>query len=550
MSQPYTNHYNTQKTPQNQPIPGRESEMVKNAAGGFTFTVDNWKRMERFLILGSEGGTYYVTEQKLTIENAKNVTDCIREDGKRVVDMTLDISKNGRSMKNDAAIFVLAMCTSANFANQKTRAYAFRNLNDIVRIGTHMFQFMEFRKNLGAGTGRGLRNAIAKWYTTKDPDQLAYQVVKYPSRVVTEGKSNSSWSHKDVLRVAHPKAENGRQNAVLKYAVTRELTVDSPALLGGVEFIRTVNVPVKNRAKYIEEFNFTREMLPTEWLKDPKVWEALLNSGQHGMPVGAMIRNLGNMSKSGLLSPMSDAEKQVAEKITNSEVLKMARVHPLNILVASKIYSQGGGFRGKGQWDVSQKIVDALDTAFYASFDAVEPTGKRFLLGCDVSGSMGSEIPGAPVLSCAEGVGVMAMTTARVEENHHIMKFSDTFSPLNISPRSRLKDIMKLMQDWNFGRTDCALPMVYAAKKKIPVDVFVVYTDNETWYDSTQHGGSGHPVQALQNYREKMGIPAKLIVVAMVSSWNTIADPKDAGMLDVEGFDTSTPKVISNFSLD
>ena len=31
------------------------------------------------------------------------------------------------------------------------------------------------------------------------------------------------------------------------------------------------------------------------------------------------------------------------------------------------------------------------------------------------------------------------------------------------------------------GGTDCAQPMIYAKKKKLEVDVFIVYTDCETW---------------------------------------------------------------------
>ena len=60
-------------TPQSQPIPGREPEMVENSAGGFTFQIDDFGRLERFLILGSEGGTSYATERDLTKENVKSV---------------------------------------------------------------------------------------------------------------------------------------------------------------------------------------------------------------------------------------------------------------------------------------------------------------------------------------------------------------------------------------------------------------------------------------------------------------------------------------------
>ena len=31
------------------------------------------------------------------------------------------------------------------------------------------------------------------------------------------------------------------------------------------------------------------------------------------------------------------------------------------------------------------------------------------------------------------------------------------------------------------GGTDCAQPMIYAQKKRLSVDVFIVYTDCETW---------------------------------------------------------------------
>ena len=45
-----------------------------------------------------------------------------------------------------------------------------------------------------------------------------------------------------------------------------------------------------------------------------------------------------------------------------------------------------------------------------------------------------------------------------------------------------------------------------------------------------------------------MGIPARLIVVAMTATGFSIADPEDAGMLDVVGFDTAVPNLISEFS--
>ncbi len=78
-------------------------------------------------------------------------------------------------------------------------------------------------------------------------------------------------------------------------------------------------------------------------------------------------------------------------------------------------------------------------------------------------------------------------------------------------------------------------------KTKTEVDCFVIYTDSESW------AGSVHADQALNDYRQKMGIPAKLVSVALSGDRFSIANPNDAGQMDVIGFDTATPNVISDF---
>ena len=93
------------------------------------------------------------------------------------------------------------------------------------------------------------------------------------------------------------------------------------------------------------------------------------------------------------------------------------------------------------------------------------------------------------------------------------------------------------------GGTDCAQPMIYAKTKKLEVDTFIVYTDNETW------AGKIPPSQALKDYRQSSGINAKLIVCGMSANSFTIADPNDAGMLDMAGFDSAAPAIIRSFVL-
>jgi 60 kDa SS-A/Ro ribonucleoprotein len=84
--------------------------------------------------------------------------------------------------------------------------------------------------------------------------------------------------------------------------------------------------------------------------------------------------------------------------------------------------------------------------------------------------------------------------------------------------------------------------MKWAMDKKKKFDVFIVYTDSETYF------GNIHPSVALQQYREYTKNPeVRLIVVGMVSNGFSIADPTDPLMMDVIGFDTEAPKAMANF---
>ena len=191
---------------------------------------------------------------------------------------------------------------------------------------------------------------------------------------------------------------------------------------------------------------------------------------------------------------------------------------------------------------VPAPVIDALNAAFYTAFRAVEPTGRRLLLALDVSGSMAAGRVAGSSLTPREASAALALMTAATEANTHVVGFSaGPMTPLPLSPSMRLDDAVRAVSDLPFGATDCALPMLYALERGLSVDAFVVYTDSETW------AGEVHPVQALRRYRERTGIAAKLVVVGLVSNGFSIADPDDAGMLDVVGFDTAAPAVIADF---
>ena len=514
------------------PLPGEA--MAANDAGGYVYALDDWARLDRFLVLGSEGGTYYASEVKLTRENAHAVARVIAADGARAVARIVEISVAGRVPRHDPALFALALAASAEA--QATRALALAALPRVARTGSQLQRFAEYVQGL-RGWGRGLRRAIARWYLDQPLADLELQAMKYKAR----GEKGHRWSHRDLLRLAHPlaPAEDVARRALFDRIARPDGDFELPAELARAAAAERLakTTRVGEAIKLIADHRLPREVVPTALLNEIDVWLALLQQ----MPMTAMLRSLPKMTAVGLLRPGTGSERTVVERLADVGRLRRARVHPLQVLTAMAVYRSGRGMRGSLTWLPSPAVVDALDGAFYAAFASVEPADKRVLIGLDVSGSMGAgQVAGSP-LTPREAAAAMALVTLASEPQTAVIAFTDRLVPLALSARQHLDDAVAMTANLPFGATDAAQPMLYALEHGLKVDAFVVYTDNETW------AGSVHPVAALRRYRQATGIAAKLVVVGLTSTGFTVADPNDSGMLDVVGFDAAAPQLISRF---
>ena len=281
-----------------------------------------------------------------------------------------------------------------------------------------------------------------------------------------------------------------------------------------------------------------REHLPTELLSLPTIWSALLDE----LGIMALVRNLNKLSSTGVaLSRQAD----IVRILCDSKRVTESKIHPFAVLVAAKTYSKGCGDLGSSTWPVNASIVIALTNTFLLSFGNVVRTGKRIMLALDVSGSMsGANCAGSTSVNCREGSTAMAMATLHAEgtANTQIYAFTTTFRNMNgcIKPGMSINDAIKATES-TFGATDCAIPMIEAKRTGMQIDAFVVYTDSETYAPTV------HPQVALEQYRAHTGIDAKLIVVGMSANCLSIADHKDPNTLNLAGFDTSTPNLISMF---
>jgi 60 kDa SS-A/Ro ribonucleoprotein len=525
-----------------------------NTAGGSACAVDDWTRLRRFLVLGSEGGRYYASEWTLTRENATAVERCIRTDGRRAVAEIVRVSDEGRAPKSDPALFGLAM--AAGLGDADTRRAALDALPQVARTGTQLFQFATFVEGF-RGWGRSLRRAVGRWYADQPVDALADQAVKHRRR--------GGIQHRDLLRLAHPGQRVSAGNPsvavtedhrrLFEWMVRGRSSDGLPRLVEGFVRAQAAQTPAET-ARLVADYRLPSEAIRAEHLGAPDVWTALLAD----MPMTELVRNLAKMTRVGVLAPGSAGTVAAVARLRDAEEIRRERLDPIPLLAALRTYGSARGVRGRARWAPVAEVVDALDAAFHTAFRNVEPTGKRLLLALDVSSSMAwGDIAGVPGVTPHEASTAMALLTAATEPHHEIVGFfaggwfrdrgrhryeglPDGLTRLKLSPRQRFDDALQVVDDAPFGATDCALPMLYARALERDVDTFVIYTDSDTAW------GDVHPVQALRDYRAASGIDARLVIVGMVSNGFSIADPADAGMLDVVGFDTATPQLIADFA--
>lgn len=557
---------NLRATPQNRQADPRQ---VPNSAGGYAFKTSDEVQIHRFLTIGTTGGTYYVSEAELTKVNADIVLRAARERGEWLVEQIVAVSTAGRAPRQNPGLFALAAV--AGLGTDAARKVALEALPAVARTGTTLFQFLTYVQQF-RGWGKGLQHAVAAWYLERDVDQLAYQVVKYRQR--------NGWTHADALRKARvgahgPRTDERARKALFNWIVNgnvetsvrtlgpnakggvpREVGATAenlPALVRAFDDVQGPDVPLNRIISILTDHNLPWEALPDAALSEPRVWRLLV---EKGMPQTALLRQLPRLTRLGVLDGSTLAA--VTAQLTDTQRLRKARVHPVNVLVAQRTYAAGQGT--SSSWTPNRKVVDALDAAFYAAYGAVEPAGKRTLLALDVSGSMGNPVlsggrgPGA--ISCREAAAALSLVTLATEPQADVVGFTagdsgrrgwaSMYDPkiqeLDISPRRRLDDVVRYTASLSFGGTDIALPFLWAAKGRKDYDTVIVYTDNESW------AGPIHPHQALRQYRDQVGHDVKLVVVALAANQFSVADPADPSSIDICGLDAAVPNLIADFS--
>ena len=589
------------------------TKIVMSRAGNPAHKIDDLMRLRRFLIIGTSGSTFYASKNETILDNLDALCDLIVSGrGSEVLALLNEVSVGNLAMKPDPLLMSIALCMSVGVG----RAHSNKNINRVTTARddvyaknlrkkaavialsatgtpTKLFALIGYVRQF-RGTGRLVTDFIHNWFASRDNSKLAYQAVKYRQR--------DGWTLRDMLRLSHYRpsvfSDNTIRSALLDWIahrdnvqdnLLREITVRGKKVVvdsknrivknreikdiqqvvlmdEGTENVLRSHLPVIDgyyRAKdadingmihAIETCGLPWEALPTEALKEVRVWRALMNH----IGMTALLRNLGRLGSIGFLNKNTDDASEVIRLLSDKDYVRKSGVHPFAILVARSVYESGSGVRGSLSWTVNRDVVRALDVAFELSFGNVQKTGKLILQGVDVSGSMWSDTIADSKLTPAEAAIALALISAKVEDRmplalgftaskgYRYSRYSEDMAGLTeieFKKNSSLSSLKKTIRDLSkqMGATDATLVIRYAIEHNLAVDTFVIYTDNEN------NSSPGMVTDYLRKYRQKTGIDARLVSVAFTATSYSVADATDPGQMDIVGFDASAPQILSSF---
>ena len=194
-------------TPQSQPLPERESEMIRGRSGGWMFDVGIWQMLRRCLLIGTAQSTYYANKRELSEDFINVIKQGVAENPARVAEEIVYAS-NGRSINNSAPILALVLLSMGESSEAKR---AFRSIfSQVVRTGSHFYEWLSYTKAF-RGFGKIVREVGTAWLLEKDVKALAYQFLKYQQR--------HGFQHRDVLRLFHVKPDTVDRDRLFSWVV-------------------------------------------------------------------------------------------------------------------------------------------------------------------------------------------------------------------------------------------------------------------------------------------------------------------------------------------
>lgn len=475
--------------------------MVNNSSGGKGFSKEKELQLAQMVVTSFIGDQYYSSAE----DNLALVQSLANSVSPEFLAACTVYSREKGSMKS-MPVVLLAILRERDsnlyrsvFPRVVNNSRILREFVAIIRSGKLG------SKNLNNGT----RKLIQKWFDAKHPVSLWNDSI------------GNNPSLKDVIALAHvtPGSDPERQS-VMSLICKGEKSENLPKVIKDYyNWLENQNLPLP---KVPFQRLISNTLTSSQWteLVDVLTWNQLR-------------LNLNTLERHGVFNDKNMVAK-VANLLDNPAAVKSSKVFPYDIYTSIK--------------NVSNNLLkNSLQKCLDYSVDNVPELPYNTFIAVDVSGSMGCAVNSLNVntgLSCAEVAGLMSLSLFKKNPQLAYLTF-DTQVKDYTSKLNSMDSLASNMEKVNFngGGTDCSAPLKVIRESNLPVDLIIMFSDNESWADY-QRGSRGS--QAIWSQIKAKNPNAKFVMIDLANRPTSQLKPSP-DVLPLAGFSNSLFEVVAEW---
>lgn len=537
-----------------------------NEEGKPAFERGNYERVVQVLTTNTLEDTFYVGEKELTEQTQAAIAEMAEKDPEFLAQALIHA-------RNEGMMQLVPIMGLAILSNAKDKSYFKRVFPRIIQTPDNLADFVKFCKAEGVRKGLGGKasETVKAWLLTLSE----YQAVKYSGDTKSKRKEDGTVEHKfslkDMVALTHPKPETPEQAELLTWIMKGEKALPEIAhhpLIAAFEGLKKAEND-EERVKFITEGHLPWEVvIPAVPKMTPELWKGLLFQ----MPYMALLRNLNNLSKHGVLDDQSCVE-YVVRRLTDEQAIRKAKILPFRFFEAYK--AQGGKVSSRferfgclddeGNDDQDENvekrlpnslIIDALEQALELSFVNLPDLQGELAIATDVSGSMGNRINDKSNTRYSDIAGVYTGALLKKAAGRvHTIPFEEKVINVQLSGQDRILQNAQKIVELGGGGTALGSPIELLLANKQKVDVFIGITDNMDWAygqdnDSwSMRGGrnlcKSSFLKAWQTYRETVNSDAQAFLIRIDPYKTSVAPQSEPGVHFIYGWSDAVPTYIS-----
>lgn len=490
-----------------------------NEAGGTAFAFEPRHALAQYAATGCLSGTYYATAQDQLETILKLALEC----DALFVAKTAVYAREAGMMKDAPAL----LCAALFF--RREQVLLGRIFNRVITTGKMLSNFVQIVRSGQTGRksfGTAGRRLIREWLKSRDGDGLYRASIGITPSLA------------DIIKMVHPTPHDPEVDALYAYLIGKDKEAGIQSLPGTVQALEAWK---RDRSLPLPDVSF--QVLSSLDLTDAD-WKMIARQASWTQT----RMNLNTFKRHNVFDD-PEITIQIAMRLRNEVQIQRARVFPYQIFAA---------YLNTEDSDLPLAVREGLHDAMEIATRNVPNFGDdaSVVICPDISGSMSSAITGSrgsstSKMRCVDVAALMTACVVRQNPRASILPFNDGVQRMPIEPRDSVMTTARRITAALGGGTSVSAPIAWLNKHdKLPVDMVIIVSDNQSWVDTQLPGthGAHESTQTMVEWAKlrDRNPRAKLVCIDIQPYSHTQAADR-ADILNIGGFSDSVFDVVSRF---